>query len=112
MTGDDNVEMMIAKADQITIARTTPEQRRGAMLAICDLAGDPGTALAPLAALGLIDPYTPLPDDGTGIGPNARNLSATAVHGNATGLDWHRRTRVPLCGQCRAWALRSQDGAR
>lgn len=94
-----------------TATRATEQQARRAALAICDLAGTPDDALAPLPALGPIDPYTPLPDTADA-GANQRKLSGNAPHGNATGLDWHRRTRVPLCGLCRGWANRHENGAR
>lgn len=91
--------------------RATEQQARRAALVICDLAGTPDDALAPLAALDLIDPYTPLPATADA-GANLRKLSGNATHGTASGLSWHQRTRVPLCGLCRGWANRDENGAR
>lgn len=89
--------------------RVTAELR--AAKAVCDMLGNAGDALLPLAALALINPFTPLPelDD---IGADHRNRSGTATHGSRSGFDWHRDHRVPLCRQCRYWGVRNENGAR
>ena len=87
----------------------TPAERRRASLTICDLAGSADDALAPMAALGLIDPLTPLPD--CPVGPNLRKHTQAVRHGTAAGVRWHKTTRVPPCSACRAWGTRNAEGA-
>lgn len=114
MIKDRDPETLVSHADSLSAVwtdgdRVTAERR--AALTICDLAGNRDDALAPLAALGLIDPYASLPATADA-GPDTRRRSGTASHGTASGLSWHRRTRVPLCRDCRAWANRNENGAR
>lgn len=59
-------------------------------------------ALPALAALGLTDPYAPLPHVPDVARPT-RNRAGAAVHGTREGVEFHQSHRIPLCGQCRNW---------
>lgn len=99
----------VQAADSPGWRQNTPREKQRAALTICDLAGTADDALPALAALGLVDPLTPLPD--APVGPNLRKHVDAARHGTRSGLDWHQTTRVPICAQCRAWGENNAMGA-
>jgi hypothetical protein len=102
----------VSAAPNTPVARNTPAEKTRAMLVTCDRIGaanpllDPtraaAIALVPLAALGFIDPYQPLPAIPNAGGSVVRHPGA-ATHGSRAGAAWHREQRTPLCGPCRTW---------
>lgn len=116
---DSNTEQLSRVADSLTILPVTDADRRHAKAVAFDLAARDQPkltdeleigqhALLLLAALGLVDPYMPLPGipDATTYlsrnGHRVRRVGAT-THGTQTGFEWHRDQRVPLCAPCKGW---------
>ncbi|HEY1820368.1 MAG TPA: hypothetical protein VGG83_10595 [Trebonia sp.] len=105
-------EQLTAKAAALGHAENTPAEK-AACEAYTRAALPPELAVLALAALGLADPYQPLP----GIedtGPCRAKHTGAATHGTESGFEWHRTTRVPLCSECRKWGdeNENENGAR
>jgi hypothetical protein len=111
-------EQLSAAADALAFEPATDDERKLATAAVRRIAArhrpDHGEdnretrELLMLAALDLVDPYTPIPglDDAVTHLTARRHVkrSGATTHGTAAGYGWHAEQRVPLCSKCKTWA--------
>jgi len=98
-----DIEHLIAAADALPAPAFDDDTEHHATLTILRTAPDHDGAMIALAALGLTDPYAPLP----GIpdaGPSTRRHPAGTTHGTRAAVGWHREQRILLCVPCQRWA--------